>query len=144
MNYNELLEEDINKDFFYNREGYPKLLLINGYISLDKAVKRAEKGEYYVLVEYPVGTELPASYLPVKDDKIDFELPDGISLASFNPKTRVFALCENGGVQLISRLPYLGGEARYLRGSGPEQVFLEDLMEEQLQSYKEHTLSHTK
>ena len=144
MNYNEVFGEDINKDFYYNQEGYPKSLLINGYISLDNAIKRLEKGEYYVLVEYPVGTTLPECYLPIEADKIDFELPDGLSLAVFNPEKLVFALCENNSIQLISKLPNSLRGARYMRGQGPNEVFLEDLIEEQLQNYKNRSISQSR
>ena len=144
MNYNEVFEGDINKKLFFNQEGYPQKLLINGYISLDNAIKRLNNGEYYVLVGYHTGENLPECYLPVPSEKIDFELPDGLSFASFNPDELVYAFCDNSSIQLISKLPNMLRGAKYMLGPGPDEIYLEDLVSEQLQNYKEKYCSRSR
>ena len=144
MNYNEIFAKDINSEFFYNKEGYPKKLLVNGYLDLDKAIKRLEKGEYYVLVGYHEGEKLPDCYLPLPNELIDFELPEGTSLAIFNANEMVFAFCKNNSIQLISRLPDSAKGASYMLGPGPDEMYLEDLVSEQLQNYKEKYCSRSR
>ena len=144
MNYNELFNEDINREFIYNKEGYPKKLLVNGYLDLDKAIKRLDKGEYYVLVSYHEGEKLPECYLPLSNELIDFELPEGTSLAIFNANEMVYAFCNNSSIQLISKLPNSVRGAKYMLGSGPDEIYLEDLVLEQLQNYKEKYHSQTR
>ena len=144
MNYNEIFNADVNMEFFYNKAGYPKKLLVNGYLDLDKALKRLDKGEYYVLVSYHKGEDLPDCYLTLPNELLDFELPDGLALAIFNANVPVTAFCKGFSIQLITRLPNSLNGAVYLLGPGPDKVCLEDIVSEQLQNYKEKYCSHSR
>ena len=137
MNYNKLFEEDIDKNFFYNAEGYPKKILINGFIDLDKALKRLEKGEYYVLVAYQNVEELPDCYVPLSLEQQVIEVPD-IKFATINPNENLLAFCENNYIQLISRMPDTLRGVRYMLG----EFYLNDLIAEQLENYQNRNISH--
>ena len=96
------------------------------------------KGEYYVLLEYQEHEELPVGYVPIDKallQTMGFEEEKNFAVA--DPNFRFSAISQNGGIQLISKLPSQQNDARYLLGPGPYEVLLSDLVAEQLQSYKD-------
>ena len=104
-----------------------------GKINLNNAIARLSKDEYYTLVTYQEGEELPKQYIPLSG----LSSEDGTLFATFNPDVRyLHNICVNGGIQMISRLPdSITGSPRYLLGPGPEIVSLEDLIMEQYNEY---------
>lgn len=131
MDYDKIFEQDIERKFFYT--DYPGKKMMVGRISLDKALARLSKDEYYVLVTYQDGEVLPEQYIPLSH----LTSKDGTLFATFNPGIRYMNnICTNGGIQMISRLTDLAsGSPNYLLGPGPETVSLEDLIMAEYNSY---------
>ena len=141
MNYDRIFDEDINRKFFYT--DYPGNKIMVGRVSLKNAIARLNMNEYYVLVNYHEGEELPREYMPLPS----LTSEDGTLFATYNPKVRFFDICMNGGIQRVSRLMDLSsGSPNYLlgtgQGPGPETLSLEEMVMEQYEEYvKEHTNS---
>lgn len=123
MDYNKIFENDIETKFFYT--DYPGKKIVVGRTNLHNAKARLSKDEYYTLVTYSEGEQLPEQYIPLNG----LESDDDTLFATFNPNNRYAYICMNGGIQMISRLPNLDdGSIRYLLGPGPEIVILGDLI----------------
>ena len=130
MNYDDFFKEDINRKFFFS--DYPGKKMVDGVISLKNAKERLNMNEYYTLVTYNDGEELPEQYRPLNNLKSD----DGTLFATINSNIRLDDLCRNGSIQMISRLPDLeSGSPNYMLGPGPEKVSLEELIMEQYNKY---------
>ena len=126
MDYDKIFEKDIDREFFYTN--YPGNKLVVGKISLKNAIERLKKSEYYVLVSYENGEELPIQYRPIPD----LENEDGVLFATINSDVRVTEICRNGGIQRISRLGRPNDEnPNYLLGPGPETISLNEMIMEQ-------------
>ena len=124
--YDKVFESDIERKFFYT--DYPGDKMMVGKISLDKAKARMSKNEYYTLVTYTYGEELPERYIPLPG----LESSDGTLFATLNPDHHIWNICRDGGIQLISRLPDLeNGSPNYLLGPGPDTIALYDMVMEQ-------------
>lgn len=132
MDYDKVFENNLDRDFFYTN--YPGNKMVVGKISLKNAKARLNKNEYYVLVTYNEGEDLPEQYIPLSELKSD----DGTLFATVNPDNNFFDICENGSIQRISRLPDLSsGSPNYLLGPGPNKVALVDLVMKQYEQYNE-------
>lgn len=133
MDYDKIFESDINRKFFYS--DYPGNKMMVGKISLENAIARMSKNEYYTLVTYQEGEVLPKEYIPLNG----LESNDGTLFATLNPNIRyLYDICRNGGIQRISRLPELEpGNPRYLLGPGPDIITLNDIIMEQYNLYIE-------
>lgn len=131
MDYDEIFEQDIEHKFFYT--DYPGNKMVVGKISLNNAIARMNKGEYYTFVTYQKGETLPKEYIPLNG----LESNDETLFATFNPNIRyMYDICMNGGIQRISRLPDLEpGNPRYLLGIGPKEISLNELIMEQYNAY---------
>ena len=112
MNYDKIFDQDVDRNFFYNEPGFRGRKLIVGVISINNAVERLKKDEYYTLVTYMDGEKLPEEYVP-----LDERLESGDLLATVNPKLNMQDIVRNGGIQMISKLSN-GDE--YLLGPGPD------------------------
>ena len=130
MDYDKIFEGNIDKKFFYT--DYPGNKMVVGKISLKNALERLSKNEYYVLVTYGNGENLPKQYIPLRGLTSD----DETLFATFNPGIRFNDICQNGGIQVVSRLVDLpSGSANYLLGPGPETVSQEELIMEQYNKF---------
>ena len=131
MDYDKIFEQNIDRKFFYT--DYRGKKMVVGKISLTNAMARLSKDEYYTLVTYQEGEELPEEYIPLNG----LESNNGTLFATYNPDVRYLNyICRDGGIQIISRLPDLKpGNPRYLLGPGPETITLEDLIMEQYNEY---------
>ena len=131
MDYDKLFELDIERNFFYT--DYPGRKMIDGKISLNNAIARLSKNEYYTFVTYQEGDALPKEYIPLNG----LESNDGTLFATLNPDIRyVNNICRNGEIQQISRLPDLEpGNPRYLLGPGPDILTLQDMIMIQYEAY---------
>ena len=134
MDYDVIFNENIDRNFFFS--SYPGNKLMVGKISLENAIARMAKNEYYVLVTYKDGQQLPIQYVPYKE----LESSDGSMYATISPSIRISSLVRNNGIQLVSRLGAPTDKIRYLLGPGPDQVYLDDLIAEQY----EETISKDK
>ncbi|MBQ2910545.1 MAG: hypothetical protein IJE53_07025 [Bacilli bacterium] len=124
--FDKLFEGDIDRKFFYT--DYPGDKMMVGKISLDNAKARMSKNEYYTLVTYTYGEELPERYVPLEGLQSD----DGTLFATLNPNHHIWNICRDGGIQRISRLPDLeNGSPNYLLGPGPDTVALYDMIMDQ-------------
>ena len=141
MNYNEIFEDNVLKDFYYNADNYPKKILVDGFIDLDKAKKRLEKGEYYILVLYQNGEELPKEYIPVPNQMGNIEMESDKKFATVNPDEVLNAYCVDNSIQRITNLQNSIAGARYLLGAGPEEISLPYLLQNQIDSYKKMTIT---
>ncbi len=136
MDYDEIFNQDINIDFFYNNAGYDGLKLLVGKASLENAMKRfQDKSEVFTLVTYYEGDILPECYAPVTPS---FDTK-GTLFATFNPdglNQNLSYICNNGGIQMVSRLSNSKtGSPTYLLGPGPDRVELFDLVGKQIDNY---------
>lgn len=140
MDYDKIFENNLDRKFFFSNEPGNKIMV--GKISLTNAMARLNKREYYTLVTYQEGDVLPEQYLPLSSLTSD----DGTLFATINPNNRFYYICQNGGIQMITRLPNLdSGSPSYLLGPGPETVSLDDLVMSQYEKYlKEETPSARK
>lgn len=131
MDYNELFEKKPNAKFFYS--DYPGTKLVVGSVNLENAINRMHNfSEYYTLVTYNDGEELPKQYVPC----VGLETIEGVKFATINEDPRVVRvsnICQNGGIQLVSRFDMGNERPKYLLGPGPETVELDDLIIEQYQ-----------
>ena len=136
IDYDEVFKDDVTRKFFYS--DYPGNKIVVGKISLENAIARLNRDEYYTLVTYKEGDKLPAQYIPLNS----FESDDGTLFATFNPNNRFSDICANNGIQRISRLSdsELGGPV-YLLGPGPNEVVMSDIVNDQ---FLEYTKSHSK
>ena len=115
----------LNKHFFYTNYSGAKIMV--GKISLENALARMSKNEFYTLVTYTKDDILPEEYIAMPELKSE----DGTLYATLNPNRRFNYICANGGIQMISRLPSLeNGGPRYLLGPGPNEVDLLDVVVE--------------
>ena len=130
MDYNSLFDQKPDQEFFYSN--YPGSKLMVGNVSLKNAQARLGKSEYYVLVTYKDGEQLPRQYRPLEG----LTSEDGTLFATVSNDVYTPYICRNGGIQRASRLPDYGNSANYLLGPGPETVVLDDLIEEQYEEYK--------
>ena len=129
MDYDKVFENNVDKAFFYTN--YPGNKLVDGKISLENAVARMGKNEFYTLVTYNEGDVLPEQYIPYNQLSSD----DGTLFATVNPNVRFYDICQNGGIQKISRVQDSEfGSPRYLLGTGPEIVELDDLINGQYEA----------
>lgn len=131
MDYDEIFENDINRKFFYT--DYPGNKMVVGKISLNNAIARLDKNEYYTFVTYQEGEILPKEYIPLNG----LESNDGTLFATLNPKIRyIYDICMNGGIQRISRLmDSETGSPRYMLGPGPNEISLDELIISQYNEY---------
>ena len=126
MDYDRIFEQNIDMKFFYT--DYPGKKIVDGRISLENAIARLSKDEYYTLVTYCEGDVLPEQYLPISTLTSD----DGTLFATLNPDTFFYDICRNGGIQRISRMNDLSsGSPNYLLGPGPNTISLEEMVMEQ-------------
>ena len=126
--YDRIFNEDVDKEFFYNKPGYTGTKLVVGKISLENALHRLNKNEYYTLVTYDEGMELPSEYVP-----IDEEIRGDLLLATFDPKLQMQNVCQNGGIQMASKLR----DDEYLLGPGPDTFVVSKAVKEQVEEYKQ-------
>ena len=126
--YDKMFEKDIDYNFFYNAPGYRGNKLVVGVISLENAKKRLEKNEYYLLVKYKRGDEIPEDYA-----KNVGEAADGTLFASVHPKINLDDICVKGGIQRISSLDH----QNYLIGPGPDTFNIVDLVLKKIDEYDE-------
>lgn len=139
MDYDRIFEQNIDMKFFYT--DYPGKKIVDGRISLENAIARLSKDEYYTLVTYCEGDVLPEQYLPISTLTSD----DGTLFATLNPDTFFYDICRNGGIQRISRMNDLSsGSPNYLLGPGPDTISLEEMVMEQYGKYKESKESSVK
>lgn len=130
MDYNRIFENNLDRNFFFSNYDGNKIMV--GRISLGNAIARLSKNEFYVLVSYKEGENLPEQYIPLNSLTSD----DGTLFATLNPNVRCWNICRDGGIQRISRLTDLeSGSPNYLLGPGPETVSLEDLIMEEYNDY---------
>ena len=139
MDYDRMLDDDPNEEFYYNDDKFPHKKLIAGYISLENALVRLNKGEYYVLVKTNGEEELPLGYVPL-DSKIETEEP----MATIAPNMNFQVLCRKGKIQMITQLFSDENGPNYLLGPGPETITLSQLITEQLEAYKKNKSSRTR
>lgn len=126
MDYDRLFESDVNRNLLY--DNYPGNKLIPGRISLKNAIARLNKNEYYVLVTYNEGEELPKEYVHLNSLPSD----NSILFATVNPNIRFTYICMDDKIQHISRVSDLSsGSPNYLLGSGPDTISLTELITEQ-------------
>lgn len=125
-NYDKIFEKDINRNFFYNAPEYRGNKLVEGSINLTNAIERLKKNEYYTLVTYIAGEELPKEYVSLNES-----LENGDLLATVNPNIHLQNICKNGGIQTISEL----SNGEYLLGPGPNTFNLSELVEKQIDEY---------
>ena len=138
MNYNRIFDEKPDMEFFYNAPGYRGNKMVVGRVSLENALARLDKDEFYTLVTYKDGQELPKQYKNVL-----LESNDDTLFATYNPdEERVNYICQNGGIQMISRLPDNEKGARFLLGPGPDEVSLNDLVITEYDKYIDEENKH--
>lgn len=139
MDYDKIFEENIDMKFFYT--DYPGKKIVDGKISLENAIARLSKNEYYTLVTYCEGDALPEQYLPIPALTSD----DGTLFATLNPDTLFYDICRNGGIQRISRMNDLSsGSPNYLLGPGPDTISLEEMIMKQYGEYMQSKESSVK
>ncbi len=140
MDFNSIFEEDINYKFFF--QDYLGNKMMVGRVNLEYAIERLKMNEYYSLVMYKEGDELPSEYVPLPELKSD----DGTLFATFNPKLSMNYICKNGGVQMISRISGPNAAFQtYLLGPGDEMVSTYDLINSIYEDYKKkNTLEENK
>ena len=136
INYDNFFDKDINKEFFYNEPGFRGRKLIVGVVSINNAVERLKKDEYYTLVTYMDGEKLPEEYVP-----LDERLESGDLLATVNPKLNMQDIVRNGGIQMISKLSN-GDE--YLLGPGPDTFSLSELVQSLVDELKGIDIEQTR
>ncbi len=131
-NYDKIFQKDSKHKFFYS--DYRGSKLIDGKVNLANAKERKELDEYYALVSYKEGEELPKEYRQLTG----LASEDGELFATINLQEtpRMDYICRDGGIQLISRLNDAAlGNSRYLLGPGDDTVELLDLVMEQYDGY---------
>lgn len=131
-NYDETFKSDSKRKFFYSDYVGPKL--VNGKVNLANAKAREELDEYYALVTYQEGEELPKEYRTLTG----LTSEDGELFATINLENapRMHYICKYSSIQMISRLNDAApGNSRYLLGPGPDTVELLDLVMEQYDGY---------
>lgn len=139
MDYDEIFENDLDRKFFYT--DYPGKKMVDGKISLNNAIARLSKNEYYTLVTYYKEDVLPEQYIPLKELTSD----DDTLFATLNPNINFSDICMNGGIKSISRLQDLSsGSPNYLLGPGPNTISLEDLVMKQYNEYLKTQTSSAK
>lgn len=126
MDYDDVFKDDITKKFFYSN--YPGNKIVVGRISLNNAIARLNRDEYYVLVTYKEGEKLPKQYVPLNE----FKPYNGILFATFDPNNRYTDICFNGNIKRITKLE--NSNMDYLIEPGPDKFRITDLINEQ---YKE-------
>ena len=131
-NYDEVFKSDVNKEFYYNAPGYRGNKLVDGVISINNAIERLKKDEYYSIVTYMDGEKLPEEYVP-----LDEVLENGDLLATFNPKLNMADLVRDGSIQMITKLS--NGDD-YLLGPGPDTFSVSELVEKHVKELKEANL----
>lgn len=102
-----------------------------GFIDLDLAKIRLEKGEYYTLVTYKNGQELPECYKNL--DALDEET----LLATVKPSQRITGISLNGDIQSATKVNSDEFDASYVLGPGPNTVQLSSLVEESKEKLNE-------
>ncbi len=106
---------NVQTKFPYNNEDYN--ILIYGYISLNNAKKRLNQNEYYPVVKYSEGEELPEAYIPLSSVYLQqFNLKDD-KFATINPKIPLNRLCADGILYPIIRTSSSKDNSRYHLGS---------------------------
>ena len=131
-NYDKIFKKDAKEKFFYS--DYVGAKLVDGKINLEYANARKELNEYYALVSYREGEDLPKEYRPLT--RLTSE--DGELFATINLENapHMHYICRGCGIQMISRLNDAApGNPRYLLGPGPDIVELLDLVMEQYDRY---------
>lgn len=123
-NYDKIFKDDINREFYFNAPGYGGRKLMVGSISLNNAIERLKKEEYYTVVTYIDGEKLPEEYISLNES-----LDNGDLLATVNPKNQLNYICkDSGSIQKISEL----SNSNYLLGPGPDTFNLQELVEKQV------------
>lgn len=134
LSYNEILDEDINRQFYHNHPDFGTTLIARD-VSLKNAIARLQYHEYYVLVTYKEDEQLPSQYVPCAD----VENFGDTLFATINPNVQVHNLCYSkfckNGIQTITNINLPGESPNYLLGPGPDKVSLEELIEEQRENY---------
>lgn len=131
MNFNDIFKDNPSREILFNKSNYPKGILMCGFIDLDLAKVRLEKGEYYTLVTYKNGQELPDCYRSL--DALD----DETLLASVKPSQYISGINLNGSIQMVTQLNFDEHDACYLLGPGPNTVQLLDLIEASKEDLKQ-------
>ena len=132
MNFDNVFKDDITRKFFFT--DYPGNKLMVGRISLEYAMERLKKQEYYTLITYKEGEELPSEYVPLASYKSE----DGTLFATVNPNILITNICNNGGIQRISRIDRPGSvNPEYLLGPGPDTITTLDLVDQEYKEYLE-------
>ena len=129
MNYNNILKDDVNAEFFYSN--YPGNKMVTGNIDLEYAIERLKKKEFYTLVTYKEGDELPEEYIPIKMSDNN----SGALFATINPSIIMHYICRNGGIQKISLISRPNANPVYLLGPGDDTVSLFELVNKELEKY---------
>ena len=126
MDYDKYFGDDLDRNTLYTN--YPGNKLMVGKISLDNAMKRMSKKEYYALVTYMDGEKLPEQYVPFGE----VESEDGTLFATINPDVvSIDDICQGSNIQMVSQLGAKSMNPEYLLGPGPDTVFLYNLAKEQ-------------
>ena len=127
MNYDDIFKDDITKKFFYSN--YPGNKIIVGRISLNNAVSRLNRDEYYVLVTYKEGEKLPKQYIPLNE----LGSYNDTLFATFDPNNRYTDICFNGNIKRITKLE--NSNMDYLIEPGPDKIKISDLINKQYDEY---------
>lgn len=132
VDYDQVFSDDLDKKFFYT--DYPGTKMVVGKISLENALARMSKNEYYTFVTCREGDILPEQYMTL----IGLTSEDGTVFATLNPNAnRMDYICRNGGIQMISRLSDTSlGSPNYLLGPGPDTIALSDIVKQQYEAYQ--------
>ncbi len=125
--FDKILEEDNQRNFFFNAPGYEGKKIMVGKIGVKNAEARLEKEEYYTLVTYQNGEQLPEGYMPL-DESVGEEL-----LATIDPRMHMSYVSVDGGIQKVSKL----SDDEYLLGPGPDQISLSSIVRNQIKEYQE-------
>lgn len=132
-NYDKVFEKDSNKESLYSPQDYPGNKLMVGYISLSNAMSRLQEGEFYTVVTYIDGEQLPKEYISLND-----RLDNGCLVATVRPEIRLDYICDGvGSIQGISKMQ----DSECLRGPGNETFNLMELVENNINELKQKEMS---
>ena len=131
-NYDIVFKNDPNKELLYSPQDYSGNKLMVGYISLSNAISRLEKGEFYTVVTYIDGEQLPKEYISLND-----RLDNGCLVATVNPEIRLDYICDEvGSIQEISKMQ----DSECLRGPGNETFNLMELAKKNVTELKQQEM----
>ena len=128
MNFNNIFKDDVNAEFFYSN--YPGNKMVTGTIDLEYAIERLKKKEFYTLVTYKEGDELPEEYVPIK-----MADNNGTLFATINPNILMQYICKNGGIQRASLISRPNANPVYLLGPGDDTISLFEIVNREYDNY---------